>query len=70
MTRRVKVYKSGVRGIEVGEVDVDQARKLIEEARVQGRCIIDKRIGEVIEDLKPGVEEVLFVDIVEGGWRF
>jgi len=67
MTRRVKVYKSGVRGIEVGEVDVDQARKLIEEARVQGRCIIDKKIGEVIEDLKPGVEEVLFVDIVEGG---
>ena len=67
MTRRVKVYKSGVRGIEVEEVDVDQARKLIEEARVQGRCIIDKRIGEVIEDLKPGVEEVLFVDIVEGG---
>jgi hypothetical protein len=67
MTRRVKVYKSGVRGIEVEEVDVDQARKLIEEARVQGRCIIDKKIGEVIEDLKPGVEEVLFVDIVEGG---
>ena len=67
MTRRVKVYKSGVRGIEVEEVDVDQARKLIEEARVQGRCIIDKWIGEVIEDLKPGVEEVLFVDIVEGG---
>ena len=67
MTRRVKVYKSGVRGIEVEEVDVDQARKLIEEARVQGRCIIDKRIGEVIEDLKPGVEEILIVDIVEGG---
>jgi len=67
MTRRVKVYKSGDRGIEVEEVDVDQARRLIEEARVQGRCVVDRKIGEVIEDLKPGVEEVLFVDIVEGG---
>ncbi len=67
MVNKVKVYKSGDRGIEIEEVDVQGAKKIIEEARVQGRCIIDKKIGEVIEDLKPGVEEVLIVDIVEGG---
>jgi hypothetical protein len=67
MVRKVKVYVSGDRGIEVEEVDADGAKKLIEEARAQGRCIIDKKIGEVIEDLKPGVEEILIFDIVEGG---
>jgi hypothetical protein len=67
MVRKVKVYVSGDRGIEVGEMDVDSARRLIQEARVKGRCIIDKKVGEVIEDLKPGVEEVLIFDIVEGG---
>jgi len=67
MVAKVKVYVSGDRGIEVEEVDADRARQLIGEARAQGRCIIDKKIGEVIEDWKPGVEEVLIFDIVEGG---
>jgi len=67
MAQKVKVYRSGDRGIEVEEVDVEGAKKIITEARVEGRCIIDKKIGEVIEDLKPGVEEILIVDIVEGG---
>jgi len=63
MAQKVKVYRSGDRGIEVEEVDVEGAKKIITEARVEGRCIIDKKI----EDLKPGVEEILIVDIVEGG---
>jgi len=67
MVAKVKVYVSGDPGIEVEEVDADRARQLIGEARAQGRCIIDKKIGEVIEDWKPGVEEVLIFDIVEGG---
>jgi acetylglutamate kinase len=67
MVRKLKVYVSGDRGIEVEEVDADRARQLIEEAKAQGRCIIDRKVGEVIEDLKPGVEEVLIFDIVEGG---
>ena len=67
MLRKVKVYVSGDRGIEVEEVDAEEARRIIAEAKGQGRCIINKQIGEVIEDLKPGVEEVLIFDIVEGG---
>jgi hypothetical protein len=67
MTQKIKVYRSGDRGIEIEEVDIERARKIIGEARTQGRCIVDKKVGEVIEDLKPGVEEVLIVDIVEGG---
>ncbi len=55
MVDRVKVYKSGDRGIEVEEVDVQGAKKIIEEARIQGRCIIDKKLGDVLEDWKPGV---------------
>ncbi len=67
MTEKIKVYRSGDRGIEVEEVDIEKAKKIIGEARTRGRCILDKKIGEVIEDLKPGVEEILIVDIVEGG---
>ena len=67
MARKVKVYVSGDRGIDMREMDVDSAKRLIQEARVKGRCIIDRKIGEVIEDLKPDVEEVFIFDIVEGG---
>ena len=67
MVQKVKVYRSGDKGIEVEEVDIEAARKIVEEARGRGRVIVDKKIGEVIEDLKPNVEELLIVDIVEGG---
>lgn len=67
MVQKVKVYRSGDKGIEVEEVDIEAAKKIVEEARSQGRCVVDKKIGEVIEDIKPNVEELLIVDIVEGG---
>ena len=67
MVQKVKVYRYGDKGIEVEEVDIEAAKKIVEEARGQGRVIVDKKIGKVIEDLKPNVEELLIVDIVEGG---
>lgn len=65
--QRVKVYRPGDRGREFEEVEVDEAKRIIAEARAKGRLVINKGIGEVIEDLKPDVEELLIVDIVEGG---
>ncbi len=67
MVQKVRIYTSGDRGIEVEEVDIEAAKKIVEEARNQGRCIVDKKIGEVIQDIEPNVEEVLIFDIVQGG---
>jgi len=63
----VRVYRSGDKGIEVEEVDMEAARKIVKKACSQGRCVIDKRNGTVVEDVGPHVEELLIVDIVEGG---
>lgn len=67
MAQRVKVHNSGGGGIDIKEVDAEEARRILSEARAQGRLVINKRTGDVIEDLKPDVEELLIVDIVGGG---
>lgn len=67
MAGKVKVYRSGDKGIEVEEVDIEAAKRIVEQARGQGRCVVDKKIGQVIEDLNPNTEELLIVDILEGG---
>ncbi len=67
MTQRVKVYRTGDRGIEIEEVDIEEAKKILAEAMAEGRLAVNKGNGEVISELKPDVEELLIVDIVEGG---
>jgi hypothetical protein len=62
----VKVHDTGG-GVGVVEVDADEAEKIIAAAREKGRLVINKGKGEVITHLEPGVEEILIVDIVEGG---
>lgn len=67
MTQRLKVYSTGDRGIEIKEVDIEEAKKILAEAMAEGRIVINKGNGEVISELEPDVEELLIVDIVEGG---
>jgi len=67
MTQRLKVYRTGDRGIEIEEVDIEEAKKILAEAMAEGRLVVNKGNGEVISELEPDVEELLIVDIVEGG---
>jgi len=67
MTQKLKVYSTGDRGIEIKEVDIEEAKKILAEAMAQGRIVVNKGNGEVISELEPDVEELLIVDIVEGG---
>ncbi len=67
MTQKLKVYSTGDRGIEIKEVDIEEAKKILAEAMAEGRIVINKGNGEVISELEPDVEELLIVDIVEGG---
>lgn len=66
-SQMVKVHNISGRGTKIEEVDVEKAKRIIAEARAQGRLVINKKMGEVIEDLKPNVKEVLIVDLVGGG---
>jgi len=56
--------------MEMNEVDFEEAKKMIAEAKAKGRFVVNKKRGELIEDLKPDVEELLvleLIEIVEGG---
>ena len=63
----MKVYKTNNTGMEIEEVNIERARQILLEARGKGRVVIDKKIGEVIEDLKPNTEELLIIDLLDGG---
>jgi hypothetical protein len=63
----VKVYRSGDQGIELYEIEAEDAKKMIAEAKSQGRFIINRQNGELMEVWTPIVKEVLIIDIVEGG---
>jgi (2Fe-2S) ferredoxin len=67
VANKVRVYRSGDKGIEVEEVDMEAAKKILEEACSQGKCVIDKISGTMVDDVGPDVKELLIVDIVEGG---
>lgn len=67
MTQRLKVYRTGDRGIEIEEVDIEEAKKILAEAMAEGRVVVNKGNGEVISELEPDVEELLIVDIIGGG---
>ncbi len=67
MTQRLKVYRTGDRGIEIEEVDIEEAKKILAEAMAEGRVVVNKGNGEVISELEPDVEELLIIDIVGGG---
>jgi len=70
MTQKVKIYglyRPGDKGTEMEEVDIQEAEKILAEAMGTGRLVIDRKRGEVITEMKPDVEEVLIVDIMEGG---
>lgn len=67
MTNRVKVYKTGNTGIEIEEVNIEEAKRILADAKDIGRVVIDKKTGEVIEDLRPDTEEILIIDLIDGG---
>jgi hypothetical protein len=67
MTQRLKAYRTGDRGIEIEEVDIEEAKKILAEAMANGKVVVNKGNGEVIYELEPDVEELLIVDIVDGG---
>lgn len=67
MTRKIKVYQLGRKGLEATEVDIDEAKQIIEVAASWGSIVIDVETKEIIWDIGPDVNEIEVVDMLAGG---
>ncbi len=67
MARTIKITRFANEGIEVKEVNLAEAKRIVGEACAQSRIVINKRIGEVIDEVTPDIEEVLIIEVAGGG---
>lgn len=69
MTRIIKVHILGRNGLEIREVNLEEAERILKETYADplGGLVADKRTGEVIWELDPNVEELIVVDQMIGG---
>ncbi len=67
MTPTIKVQSLGMDEVGIKEVNLEEARRIVEEAYARGSLVVNKSAGEVIDELTPDVEEVIIVDAVGGG---
>ena len=69
MVRLIKVHILGRNGVEVKEMDFQEAERLLKEtyADPMGGFVADKKTGEVIWKIGPDVEELFIVDHIIGG---
>ena len=67
MTRTIKVHRLAEDASEKREVSVEEAEKILQEAYARGNVVVNKRKGEVIDEITPDVEEIILVQVVAGG---
>ena len=67
MSRTIKVNILSANGMEVKEVGIEEAKQLIEKSYTQGNVVIDKRTGNVIDDIPSEADEIILVGILGGG---
>ncbi len=67
MARTIKITRFANEGIEVKEVNLAEAKRIVGEAYAQSRLVINKRIGEVIDEVTPDIEEILIIEVAGGG---
>ena len=67
MTRLVKVHEVGRKGLEIREVELDEARRILRDATSWGSIVINAKNREIIWDIGPDIEEIEIVDMVGGG---
>ena len=67
MARTIKVHVIDMDRQEFKEVSPEEARRLIEESYAHGRTVVDKKTGYVIEEITPAVDEIIIVEIIDGG---
>ena len=69
MARMIKVHILGRHGIEIKEVNLEEAERILKETYDDplGGLVSDKRTGEVIWEIGPNIEELFIIDHMVGG---
>lgn len=69
MARMIKVHVLGRNGLEIKEVSLEEAERILKETYADslGGLVADKRTGKVIEEIGPDVEELLIINYIIGG---
>ncbi len=67
MRRTIKVHRLAMDGTETKEVNLQEAKRIVAEAYAHGGLVVNKKVGEVIDELASNVEEILIVEAVAGG---
>lgn len=67
MVQMIKIESSGAKGLTVEEVTLQEAEKIVKEAYARGSLVVDKKAGQIIEELTPDTEELLIMDMIGGG---
>ena len=69
MERTIKVYIQGRNGVEIKEVELEEAKRILKETYTDplGGLVADRRTGEVIWEIGPEVKELFIMDHIIGG---
>ncbi len=67
MAQTIKIERMGDYGMEIEEVTFQEAKKIVKDAYAQGRLVLDKKKGEITEEVMKDTEELLIIKFVAGG---
>ena len=67
MAQTIKIERMGDNGMEIEEVKLQEAKKIVKEAYAQGRLVLDKQTGEITEEVRKDTEELLIIKMIAGG---
>lgn len=67
MTRTIRVHRLAENASEIRDVTVEEAEKILQEAYARGNIVVNKQLGEVIDEITADVKEILLVQVVAGG---
>ena len=67
MARTIKVHSLSRRGMEMEEVELHEAEKILEEANTWGWIVADARTQEVIWEIGPNVKKIMIISMLGRG---
>jgi hypothetical protein len=65
--RKITVKQPGRRGLDVTEVDIAEANRIIKEVVQWGSIVIDGKTREIIWEIGLDVDEIEIVEMLAGG---
>ncbi len=65
--RTIRVHQMGRSGMEVREVGLDEAERILEDAAIWGWSVADAKTEEIIWKIEPDVTEIMVIGMLGGG---